>query len=62
MCTAIKCAAYWAVVISKFNSISNHARAVKAYSLTSPYGHLYYTDSSFVPRNAKNDIYRSLPL
>ena len=23
MCTAIKCAAYWAVVISKFNSISN---------------------------------------
>ena len=30
------------------------------YSLTSPYGHLSITDSSFDPRNAKN--HTSLPL
>ena len=39
------------------NSKSTERLGVFIYSLTSPYGHLFITDCSFVPRNAKNHTF-----
>ena len=45
------------VVVDTREGFPDYKNFIFIYCQTSPYGHLYNTDSSFCPRNAKNHTF-----